>query len=325
VTTGLLVVFRTPSEMEAEVVQGLLQSHGIDCWRTAGPPPGVFPFTSSPLGETCLSVRNADADAALRLLEPAEAHEPQATPTAPETLPVHVLPDLAELEARIGYQFQQRTRLEQALTHKSRAHEDVTGGQRHNESLEFLGDAVLGLLVAEALCERLPDTTEGQKSQLKAALVSTTTLTAMAEAVALGQHLRLGRGEEKTGGRLKPALLADACEALIAALYLDGGLEPARRFVLTALAPEFDAAALRGFRGTDFKSRLQEVLQRSGQPLPTYDVVATSGPDHRKVFTVEVRVAAQALATADGLTKKDAEQQAAALALAGLVDETARP
>ena len=323
-TTGLSVVFRTPSEMEAEVVQGLLQSHGIDSWRTAGPPPGVFPFTSSPLGETCLSVRDADAEAALRILDPSVAPAPQATPDTPVPAPAHVLPDLAELETGIGYPFRQRALLEQALTHKSRAHEDVTGGQRHNESLEFLGDAVLGLLVAEALCERLPDTTEGQKSQLKAALVSTTTLTAMAEAVGLGQHLRLGRGEEKTGGRLKPALLADACEALIAALYLDGGLQAARQFVLGALASEIDAAAKRGFRGTDFKSRLQEVLQRSGQPLPTYDVVSTAGPDHRKVFTVEVRVAAQALATAEGLTKKDAEQQAAAQALAGLAGETER-
>jgi ribonuclease III len=318
----LSVVFRTPSEMEADMVQGLLKSHGIDCWRTAGPPPGVFPFASSPLGDTCLSVREADAAAALRVLAAPEASATDVTPDASPQGPV--LPELSALEACIGYQFRQQALLAQALTHKSRAHEDVTGEQRHNESLEFLGDAVLGLLVAEALCERLPETTEGQKSQLKAALVSTTTLTAMAERVSLGAHLRLGRGEEKTGGRQKPALLADACEALIAALYLDGGLEPARRFVLAALASEIEAAATRGFRGTDFKSRLQEVLQRRGQPLPTYEVVATAGPDHRKVFTVEVRVTDRMLATAEGLTKKDAEQQAAALALAGLADETER-
>jgi ribonuclease-3 len=317
-TAGLSVVFRTPSAMEAEMVQGLLQSHGIDSWRTSGPPPGVFPFTASPLGETCLSVRDADAAAALRVLASPEVREgPSALDTAPRAVS-----DVADLEVAIGYQFRERTLLEQALTHKSRAHEDVTGAQRHNESLEFLGDAVLGLLVAEALCARLPETTEGQKSQLKAALVSTTTLTAMAEGVSLGAYLRLGRGEEKTGGRLKPALLADACEALIAALYLDGGLEPARHFVLGALAPQIDAAALRGFRGTDFKSRLQEVLQRTGQPLPTYEVVATTGPDHRKVFTVEVRVADRALATAEGLTKKDAEQHAAAQALTGLGGDT---
>jgi ribonuclease-3 len=316
-TAGMTVVFRAPSELEADLVQGLLQSHGIESWRTAGPPPGVFPFTASPLGDTCLSVRDADAEAAVRILDPHAAPDALGTPDTPHrAVP---LSDLSDLEAHIGYQFQQRALLEQALTHKSRAHEDVTGSQRHNESLEFLGDAVLGLLVAEALCDRLPDTTEGQKSQLKAVLVSTTTLTAMAEQVALGVHLRLGRGEEKTGGRLKPALLADACEALIAAIYLDGGLVPARRFVLGALAPRIDAAVLRGFQGTDFKSRLQEVLQRSGRPLPAYEVVATAGPDHRKVFTVAVRVGPDALATAEGLTKKDAEQQAAAQALATLV------
>lgn len=321
-TPGLSVVFRTPSEVEADVVQGLLQSHGIDSWRTAGPPPGVFPFTASPLGDTCLSVREADVAAALRVLDPQPMSDVRTPPDT--SVPAPALPELVELEARIGYTFHQRALLEQALTHKSRAHEDVTGSLRHNESLEFLGDAVLGLVVAEALCERLPDTTEGQKSQVKAALVSTTTLTAMAEQVTLGAHLRLGRGEEKTGGRLKPALLADACEALIAALYLDGGLEPARRFVLGALAPQIEAAAKRGFQGTDFKSRLQEVLQRSGQPLPTYAVVSTAGPDHRKVFTVAVRVADRALAMAEGLTKKDAEQQAAAQALAALVEGAAR-
>lgn len=317
-TGGLSVVFRTPSEVEADVVQGLLQSHGIETWRTAGPPPGVFPFTSSPLGETCLSVREADAEMARRVLEPSASAG--AADGGDDTQP-----DLAGLEAQVGYQFRQRALLEQALTHKSRAHEDMTGGQRHNESLEFLGDAVLGLLVAEALCERLPDTTEGQKSQLKAALVSTATLTTMAERVSLGLHLRLGRGEEKTGGRLKPALLADACEALIAAMYLDGGLAPARQFVLEALAPQIDAAAQRGFRGTDFKSRLQEVLQRGSQALPAYQVVATAGPDHRKVFTVEVRVGERLLAQGEGLTKKDAEQQAAAQALAVLAGETDRP
>ena len=149
------------------------------------------------------------------------------------------------LEARLGYRFQDRGLLEHALTHKSKAHEDPSGGVVDNESLEFLGDAVLGLVAADALFRAFPTYSEGQKSKIKANLVSTASLAEIAEALGLGDHMILGRGEEKTGGRRKPALLADTCEAIIAALYLDGGLEAARGFIVReiGLADRGGAAA----------------------------------------------------------------------------------
>jgi ribonuclease-3 len=184
-----------------------------------------------------------------------------------------------------------------------------------NESLEFLGDAVLGLIMAETLYREFPEFDEGQKSKVKAALVSTGTLARQAEHLRLGTHLLLGRGEEKTGGRQKPALLADAYEALLAAIYLDGGLEHAQAFVRR----EFDSllAGVRrtGMAGQDHKSALQEHLQSSDEPLPEYQLTGTTGPDHRKTFSVEVSVRGRPLAEGSGATKKEAEQEAARLAL----------
>ena len=153
------------------------------------------------------------------------------------------------LEARIGYRFKDRGLLEHALTHKSKAHEDPSGGVADNESLEFLGDAVLGLVVADTLFRSFPTYNEGQKSKIKANLVSTASLAEMAEQMGLGDHMILGRGEEKTGGRRKQALLADTCEALIAAIYLDGGLEPARNFLMREFSSGIeDAQAARLLR-----------------------------------------------------------------------------
>jgi ribonuclease-3 len=204
------------------------------------------------------------------------------------------------------------------LTHRSRANEDVTGGVADNESLEFLGDAVLGLVVAELLFQRFPDRDEGQKSKMKSALVSTLTLARQAAALGLGDHLLLGRGEEKTGGRRKQALLADGYEALIAALYLDGGIDVARAFIVReseALLCEVASAAT---VGDDHKSALQEALQGRGEPLPEYVVTAQEGPAHRRLFRIEVRLKGAVLAFGDGLTKKEAEQEAARLALEGI-------
>jgi ribonuclease-3 len=222
---------------------------------------------------------------------------------------------LDTLQRAIDYRFRDRGLLEHALTHTSRANEDVTGGVTDNESLEFLGDAVLGFVIADLLFREFPDFNEGQKSKIKAALVSTATLARQAQRLALGEHLLLGRGEEKTGGRRKQALLADGYEALLAAIYLDGGVEQARAFIAREFAPVIAEVRQHGFVGHDHKSALQEYLQSRDQPLPEYRVAGAIGPDHQKRFQVEVVVGGEAFADATGPSKKEAEQEAARLAL----------
>jgi ribonuclease III len=304
----LTVIFRTASDIEASIVQALLDSHGIRSVRTSGPPPSVFPFAVNPLGETRVSVREDDAAEALRVIE---SHREQVGSGLVVPLPQQ----FAALETRLGYRFRDRGLLEHALTHKSKAHEDPSGGVMDNESLEFLGDAVLGLVIADALCRTFPQFSEGQKSKIKATLVSTTSLAQVAERLELGDYMILGRGEEKTGGRRKQALLADTYEALIAAIYVDGGLEAARRFIMRELGPGVIEAGRPGYFGPDHKSRLQEALQALGRPLPRYRVAGEVGPEHRKMFHVEVLVAGEVLAQGVGRTKKDAEQEAAQAAL----------
>src|ERR671915_2426881 len=245
----LVVIFRTASNIEASVVQALLDSHGIESVRTSGPPQSVFPFTVNPMGETLVSVREDEAAEALRVIE---SHREQVGGGLVVPLPQQFL----ALETRIGYRFRDRGLLEHALTHRSKADEDPSGGVADNESLEFLGDAVLGLVVAEALFRSFPTYSEGQKSKIKANLVSTAALAEMAEQLGLGEHMILGRGEEKTGGRRKQALLADTCEALIAAVYLDGGLEPARQFILREVGDALEQAGQPNYFGRDHKSRL---------------------------------------------------------------------
>ena len=309
--TELTVIFRTASNIEASVVQALLDSHGIESVRTSGPPASLFPFTVNPMGETRVSVRDDDAAEAVRVIE---SHREEVGSGLVVPLPQQ----FAALESRLGYRFRDRGLLEHALTHKSKAHEDPSGGVMDNESLEFLGDAVLGLVIADALCRAFPQSSEGQKSKIKAMIVSTTSLAEVAERLQLGDHMILGRGEEKTGGRRKQALLADTCEALIAAIYLDGGLEPARQFLMREMGDAVEAAGQPDYFGRDHKSRLQEALQALGRPLPHYRVAGEAGPEHRKMFHVEVLVGGQAIAQGVGRTKKDAEQEAAKAALLGL-------
>jgi ribonuclease-3 len=302
--SDLTVIFRTQSDIEANVIEALLDSHGVETMRTAGPTPGLFPFSLNPLGETAISVRSDDAAVAVQIIE---SHREQVGGGIIVTLPQ----EFDALEARIGYRFKDRGLLEHALTHKSKAHEDPSGGVADNESLEFLGDAVLGLVVADTLFRVFPTYNEGQKSKIKANLVSTASLAELAEQMGLGDHMILGRGEEKTGGRRKQALLADTCEALIAAIYLDGGLEPARNFLLREFASGIDDAKRPDYFGRDHKSRLQERLQAQGRPLPSYRVSGEVGPDHRKMFHVEVFVGDEMIAQGMGRTKKEAEQEAA--------------
>ena len=306
--SGLTVIFRTQSDIEANVVEALLDSHGVESLRTSAPTPGLFPFALNPLGDTQISVRDEDAAEAVRIIE---SHREQVGGGIVVPLPQ----EFDALEGRIGYRFRDRGLLEHALTHKSKAHEDPSGGVADNESLEFLGDAVLGLVVAEALFRSFPRYSEGQKSKIKANLVSTAALAELAEQLGLGEHMILGRGEEKTGGRRKQALLADTCEALIAAIYIDGGLDPARQFLVREFASAIDQARQPEYFGRDHKSRLQERLQALGRPLPYYRIAGEAGPDHRKLFHVEVVVGDDVIAQGVGKTKKEAEQEGARLAL----------
>jgi ribonuclease-3 len=311
----LVVVFRTQSDIEASIVRGLLEAHGVMSVVSSSVTHAVFPLTVNELGEVRISVRPADEAEARRIIE---SHRVE---TATGQL-VRLRDEFEPLQRAIDYRFRDRGLLEQALTHTSRANEDASGGVADNESLEFLGDAVLGLVVAELLFRDYPELDEGQKSKIKAALVSTATLARRAEQLALGDHLLLGRGEEKTGGRRKQALLADAYEALIAAVYLDGGLEQARAFIARELAPLASDMRLRGLVGQDHKSALQEYLQAQDEGLPDYRLTGASGPDHRKVFQVEVWVRGETLAEGTGTSKKDAEQEAARLALERLVNRS---
>jgi ribonuclease-3 len=229
--------------------------------------------------------------------------------------------DLEALEAALGHTFQNREPLVRALTHKSRSHEQARPGDDliSNEQLEFLGDSILGFAVSDLLFRRFPLDAEGRLSKLKAHLVSEARLHEVALALGLGEFLILGRGEEMSGGREKKALLADAVEAIIAALYLDGGMEPARRFIEQRIVGEAginDQTA--DLTIADFKGELQQRAQALKLPTPRYITVEESGPEHAKIFTVEGRVGDVWMARAQGLTKKAASQKAAQIILGQL-------
>jgi len=228
------------------------------------------------------------------------------------------------LEERLGYQFSSRALLERALTHSSAVPElksSVAEEASHatlpmdNERLEFLGDAVLGLLATEYLLANFPEWSEGQLSKGRARIVNAGSLEAAARRLGLGEHLRLGRGEEKTGGREKQTLLADAFEAVVAGIYLDSGLGSAREVLRRLLFEQ--ALEERGERisESDRKSALQEFLQGRGRPPAEYRLTGETGPDHQKLFLIEVWVDGERMAEGEGGTKKEAEQRAARTAL----------
>jgi len=224
----------------------------------------------------------------------------------------------AQLEAlahRLGHRFSDLALLDLALTHASQANESQAPLRRDNEPLEFLGDAVLGMLVTDLLHRRDPDGPEGAKSRRRAQLVSTANLARHAAQLGLPELLALGRGEEKTGGREKTALWANACEALVAALYLDGGFETARRFVREEFARDLEDS---DEPLEDPKSALQEFLQGQGRPLPRYTVVAEEGPSHRRLFRVECLLDDGRVTVGEDYSKKAAQQKAARLALSSL-------
>jgi len=224
------------------------------------------------------------------------------------------LADLAVLQQILGVSFKDLSLLEQALVHSSYVNENPGSALTSNERLEFLGDAVLGLVIAEKLYHDLPSFTEGEMTKLRATLVCRDTLAQAARAVGLGDYLYLGKGEEASGGRHKPVNLAGALEAMIAAIYLDQGPATTKDFILRLFNKEFQKVVSQGAE-VNYKSQLQELIQAREQQTPTYHVIEATGPDHDKRFTVEVKVGDTVLGRGSGRSKKEAETEAARSAL----------
>ena len=219
---------------------------------------------------------------------------------------------LVELQKKLNYKFKNSTLLYNALTHSSFANEHRKDGLVSNERLEFLGDSILGLAVAELIFKHKSSISEGQMTKLRSELVCEKSLVALAQSMDLGQYLLLGRGEEKGGGRDRPSILADAVEAIIAAIYLDRGFKPVMSFVRDKL---FSESGIMKLETTDYKTALQELVQTKPAQSLSYHVIDESGPDHMKLFTVEVRLNGNIVGKGVGKSKKEAEQAAAMSAL----------
>ena len=217
-----------------------------------------------------------------------------------------------ELEDSLGYKFKQKKYLCVALTHSSYANES-NGRMKSYERLEFLGDAVLSIITSDYIFKHCPQLPEGELTKLRAALVCEKTLCRFSRHLNIGQYIQLSRGERHSGGENRPSILADVFEAIIAAIYLDGGIEEARKFVLKFIIPEISNPKVESFR--DYKTDLQEIVQKNPEESVEYILINQSGPDHNKRFTVEVRVNDNAIGKGSGKSKKEAEQQAAREAL----------
>lgn len=223
---------------------------------------------------------------------------------------------MKELEAKLGYTFQNRQLLEHALTHSSYANEHKGEGLTSNERLEFLGDSVLGMVVADHLYRIHPDMPEGELTRTRAALVCEGSLYEVARRLDLGGYLRLGKGEDAGGGRSRPSILADAVESVLAAVYLDGGIDRARRLIRALILDrEVEKAVDR-----DYKTALQELVQRENGQVLAYRAVGERGPDHAKIFIMEVELNGKNVGVGEGRTKKEAEQMAAKAALERLME-----
>lgn len=222
---------------------------------------------------------------------------------------------MQELEKKINYEFKNKSLLTTALTHSSYANEK--GGVLYNERLEFLGDSVLGIITAEYLFTNHKDFPEGELTKVRAALVCEKALYSFAKEIDLGEYLLLGKGEMRTGGKNRPSILADAFEALIAAIYLDGGMEQAKKFVLHFIIGAQEQAIE---INTDYKTKLQEIIQKNPEERIEYAVLGETGPDHDKRFIVAVKLNSNVIGKGEGRSKKKAEQLAAkeALRLMGL-------
>ena len=219
------------------------------------------------------------------------------------------------IQKAIGYEFKDEQLLTRSLTHSSHAYETDALHPEDNELLEFLGDSVVGLVAAEFYYAAFPHWSEGELSKLKSSATSTAALARLARKIKLDKAVRLGRGEERSGGRKKNSILAGSFEALAGAVYLDGGFDAARSFVGRLLTSSLKAVRSESFEINNSKSALQECLQRSGSPAPTYRLLSESGPAHERTFVVELAVGDQILAKAKGPSKKTAEQKAAEKAL----------
>lgn len=219
------------------------------------------------------------------------------------------------MEKKFGYNFQNKDLLIRALTHSTYAYENKGSDFSDNEVLEFLGDSVLGLIISDYLFSCYPDLSEGDLTKLKSTTVSTSSLFSIAKKLKLDKYVLLGKGEEKSGGRKKKTILAGTIEALVAAIYLDGGLEKARAFLLSVLKPLLNKANIDKFFINNYKSALQEYLQKESLSSPVYKAVTAKGPNHKKSFVVEVFSNDKPLATAKGSSKKEAEIKAAQKAL----------
>jgi ribonuclease-3 len=227
--------------------------------------------------------------------------------------------ELAALQKKLKIRFKHKAILEQALIHSSYVNENPGLAPGDNERLEFLGDAVLGFVIARELYQRFPDLSEGEMTRVRSSLVSQDALARLAKTIGLGDYLYMGKGEEASGGRRKPANLARALEALIAAIFLDRGLPPTRKFILKLAEKGLKAAPSQGVEA-DYKSKLQEIMQAKRQLKPTYRVIEASGPAHDRRFTVEVTVAGDVMGRGSGKSKKAAEAEAARNALDKLPD-----
>ncbi|MFQ5949612.1 MAG: ribonuclease III [Nitrospiria bacterium] len=228
--------------------------------------------------------------------------------------------DLTLLQRRLSFFFNEPRRLQQALTHKSYLNEAKEEGVKDNERLEFLGDAVLDLIISDVLMERFPDAPEGALSKMKARIVSEETLARVAKQIDLGNFLYLGKGEEMTRGKEKRSLLADAMEAVIAAIYLDKGLSSVQEVVLKRFEQSLEELT-QSKMTSDYKTELQERCQKRFGSLPVYEVIQESGPDHQKIFEIEIRIDEVPYGIGTGSSKKEAEQRAAKIALEQLQKE----
>ena len=225
--------------------------------------------------------------------------------------------DASEVHNRLGESFSQGSLMEQAFVHRSYLNENPLFTGPSNERLEFLGDALLGFIVAEKLYKEFPDLPEGSLTEIRASLVCRDTLAELASSLRLGDRLLLGQGEEMNRGRSKPGNLSNAMEALIGALYLEQGLEATRTFVMAQLKPHLDRAKA-GQIVPNYKAMLQEFVQGQGRPTPVYRLVEARGPDHDRQFTAEILVEGEVLGVGEGKSKKTAENQAARAAWARL-------
>ena len=225
---------------------------------------------------------------------------------------------LKDLEAVIGYKFRNISLLQNALTHSSYANERWHNSLLSNERLEFLGDSVLGMLVAEYLYRNFPNRPEGELTRMRADMVCEQTLAAAAERISLGKHLLLGHGEEQGGGRTRSSILADAMESVIAASFLDGGMEAALQIVRTFIFVEVPVTKL---HNADYKTQLQEMVQQKKNQTLSYELVGQSGPDHDKKFDVKVMLNGTVVGFGSGSSKKRAEQDAARAAIEKLFPE----